>query len=320
MIHHSRFLNQHPALVLCVIGFFAFGPLIFSTGIGSIASLTDTCVHLIRFCLATLERFDFFLHGLPLALIGTGITAATLRRFRSVRLGVRIILRIPTRAPSPSELVGRLAERYELQDKVRVTVGPSLAPAFTAGLIRPRIYISQGLEHVLSEPELEAVFLHERHHLRSHDPLRGVVARFVADALFWIPMMSNVLADVLARMEFAADDAARAAGDVVLASAIIKVAELRTVDIAAAATFVTPTLVEQRVERLLDGDAATTIEATRPRSVALSIAVLAILWSLGVASSAAHASHVPDSSGHCPHHHELGVLHAPAGRSGHPNH
>lgn len=310
MTHQVRFYNRHPAILLCGIGMLAVAPLIFSTGIGSIASFTDTCLHLIRFCLATLAEFDFLLHGLPLALIGFGLAGASVRRISSVRRGAGMIQRIPTCEPTRTQAVGRLAERYKLQDRVTVMLGSPRAPAFTAGLLRPRIYIFEGLERVLSEAELEAVFLHERHHVRNYDPLRGVAARLVADAFFWIPMVRNVLTDFVTRIEFAADDAGRVVGDVVLASAILKVAEFTTADIAAASGFVSHPLVQQRVERLLDGDRAEVINAPKPRVIALSFIALAVIWTLSIASSAAHASHLPDSSGHCPHHHEMGVLHA----------
>ncbi len=44
--------------------------------------------------------------------------------------------------------------------------------AFTAGLLRPRVYLGAGLLVDLQPEEVEAVLLHERHHARRYDPLR----------------------------------------------------------------------------------------------------------------------------------------------------
>jgi Zn-dependent protease with chaperone function len=59
--------------------------------------------------------------------------------------------------------------------------------AFCAGLLRPRVYVSSGAVALLDEHALRAVLLHERHHMRRHDPLRLAAGRAIARALFFAP-------------------------------------------------------------------------------------------------------------------------------------
>ena len=80
--------------------------------------------------------------------------------------------------------------------------------AFCAGYLRPRIYLSTGARIALPEPELEAVLAHERHHARRRDPLRILLARAVADGLFFVPALKQLAARYAELAELAADEAA----------------------------------------------------------------------------------------------------------------
>jgi Zn-dependent protease with chaperone function len=60
--------------------------------------------------------------------------------------------------------------------------------AFTAGFLKPRVFISTKLVDILDEKELRAVILHESHHQRSKDPLKGLVVSFISDFLFFLPV------------------------------------------------------------------------------------------------------------------------------------
>ena len=59
--------------------------------------------------------------------------------------------------------------------------------AFTAGLLRPRIYVSACLVGELAPDELQAVVLHERRHQQRHDPLRCWLVEVVLSSAFWLP-------------------------------------------------------------------------------------------------------------------------------------
>ena len=98
--------------------------------------------------------------------------------------------------------------------------------AFCAGYLRPRIYLSSGARERLSSAELCAVVAHERHHLRRRDPLRILLARVLADALFFMPVLRSLVDRYRGLSELAADDeAARQAGAGALASALLAFGE-----------------------------------------------------------------------------------------------
>lgn len=80
--------------------------------------------------------------------------------------------------------------------------------AFCAGLLRPRIYLSDATLQLLSADELDAVIAHERHHARYRDPLRILFARTLCDALFFLPVLRRLSDSYAALAELAADSAA----------------------------------------------------------------------------------------------------------------
>lgn len=70
-----------------------------------------------------------------------------------------------------------------------VTVFEDRLPlAFTGGFLKPRIFLSTRLVEILDEKELRAVVLHESHHRKSKDPLKGLVVSFISDFLFFLPV------------------------------------------------------------------------------------------------------------------------------------
>jgi Zn-dependent protease with chaperone function len=79
------------------------------------------------------------------------------------------------------------APRFPFLDKVTV-FEDRLPLAFTGGFLKPRVFISTKLLDILNETELRAVILHEFHHQRSKDPLRGLLVSFISDFLFFLPV------------------------------------------------------------------------------------------------------------------------------------
>ena len=64
-----------------------------------------------------------------------------------------------------------------------VAIVASLSAPCVAGLVRPRIYCPGDLGERLTQPELRAVLLHERHHQLSHAPARLVALAAIATIL-----------------------------------------------------------------------------------------------------------------------------------------
>jgi|GEM_PF-2071849 len=77
--------------------------------------------------------------------------------------------------------------------------------AFTGGFLKPRVFVSTKLIEVLSEDELRAVILHEAHHQKSKDPLKGLVVSFISDFLFFLPISPYLKKTHLLTSEMAAD-------------------------------------------------------------------------------------------------------------------
>jgi hypothetical protein len=95
--------------------------------------------------------------------------------------------------------------------------------AFCIGLLRPRIYVSRAALELLDEDERAAVLAHEAHHARRRDPLRLLVARALADGLFFLPAVRRLPERYASLAELAADEAATAVhgGRRALASALL---------------------------------------------------------------------------------------------------
>ena len=101
--------------------------------------------------------------------------------------------------------------------------------AFCAGLLAPRIYLSTAAEALLAPRELDAVIAHERHHQRRRDPLRLLVVRTLAEALFFMPVLRHLGERYGALAEMAADEAAvRRTDRGTLAGALLSFGELRS--------------------------------------------------------------------------------------------
>jgi hypothetical protein len=99
--------------------------------------------------------------------------------------------------------------------------------AFCAGHLRPHVYVSRGAVEKLSPVELGAVVTHELHHVRRRDPLRLLLARSLADGLFFIPLLRRTSERYAALGELAADEATvrRLGARAPLASALLQFSE-----------------------------------------------------------------------------------------------
>jgi hypothetical protein len=80
--------------------------------------------------------------------------------------------------------------------------------AFCSGLLRPRIFVSQGALRRLSAPQLRAVIAHEAHHADRRDPLRLLIGQAVTSSLRPIPAVGALGSRQAVLAEIAADAAA----------------------------------------------------------------------------------------------------------------
>ena len=127
--------------------------------VGAIADLPHGEVHVRGMLLVALALFDLFALSRAAGSIGRGVSA-----HRRVLGAMPVVARLP--------VAGRT-----------VWVVPGDEPrSFCAGLLRPRVYVSEGALAKLGPRALTAVVAHEGHHADRRDPLRILIARAIGDA------------------------------------------------------------------------------------------------------------------------------------------
>lgn len=211
----------------------------------------------------------FGLFGMLLAIFGTVNAALAWRRARrAIRQWTTNGETIPASAP------------------VRVVrIGQTLPAMTAAGILKPRVLISNAAEFLLTANEFQSALNHEVAHVRRRDNLKKLLLRFVA-----FPGMRALESAWLEATEMAADDAAVSnSGEALdLAAALIKMSRLGTpvtVDVTAALIQSPASLMNARVERLI---AWSEEPAARPHEVsrwyalaaaATAVAVFAVSYS-----------------------------------------
>lgn len=107
-----------------------------------------------------------------------------------------------------------------------VLVVPGLAVPFATGFLRPRVLIPEALLDTLNKQELDALLAHELAHLRRADPLVRVLAGYVTDLFWYVPLLSTCFRRFASEREADCDDAARHPDEpTLLARALIKTHE-----------------------------------------------------------------------------------------------
>jgi hypothetical protein len=159
----------------------------------------------------------------------------------------------------------------------RVTAGRT-PRALCAGYLLPRIYVSQGALEALTPGELRAVVAHELHHLRRRDPLRLLVARALADGLFFLPALKRIGERYAALVELAADEAAvRALGERgTLAGALLKFGRFDAQAVAVAG------IAPERVDHLSGDRDAARWRLSPAQLIASALAGAALLAAAGM--------------------------------------
>ena len=165
--------------------------------------------------------------------------------------------------------------------------------ALCHGLWRPRVALSRGLVELLSRDELEAVLLHERHHQAYRDPLKTLLARSLAGAFFFVPVVSELVERYLQLKELDADQAAILAqrDRLPMASAFCKVARAsHSMPHPAIAIGALLSPSADRIAQLTDGSRP----RWRPsrRALALSVVVFGLQLAVGLAAGGMQAFQV----------------------------
>lgn len=239
--------------------------------------------HLGVFCLVSLHLLLVPVHGLFHWLLGLGFVLAVLDRSRAV-WRARAVLRGVTTSPiQPGDGLYEAATLAGVSPDCIQTLRSGTVPAFTAGLLRPRIYVAADLPSRLTVEEMAAVLTHESVHRNRRDPLRLSACRFLATLLFWIPALRRVADDLADDFEIEADSIAAARFPLDLASALVTLAggpsPRATID--GIVGFESADLLERRVRRLAGFEPPIHSRVSR-RSIVGAVIVLAAAWGSGV--------------------------------------
>ena len=104
----------------------------------------------------------------------------------------------------PCPRMHALASSVGLQGRVTL-IFSERAVAFCYGWFKPRVCMSTGVLDELTDAEVQALLLHERHHLVQRDPLRTSIARVLASAYFFLPVLRALSRQYLVLREIEAD-------------------------------------------------------------------------------------------------------------------
>ncbi len=160
-------------------------------------------------CLFLPTHTDIGIHLLSYAFMGTIIlgTASGLVLWRRQLVKTHTLSKSLALLHASDSELRPLTHRLGLKDKVHLL--DSEAPlCFCAGFVSPRIYLSRRIVEKLTPKELEALLLHEKHHLENRAPLKILVGKLVVSTLFFIPALQDILKHYLIEMEIAADRSA----------------------------------------------------------------------------------------------------------------
>lgn len=174
--------------------------------------------------------------------------------------------------------LGPTGETIEAAGAACRVIGGRVPRALCAGYLAPRVYVSRGAIETLSPEELRAVVAHELHHCERRDPLRLLVARGLADALFFLPALKRISRRYAELVELAADEAAiRALGERgTLARAMLKFGDFGLPSVAVAR------IAPERVDHLSGDPAATRWELSTALLAASALVGAALFAGIGL--------------------------------------
>jgi Zn-dependent protease with chaperone function len=258
--------------------------------------------HLWALCLVALHALMAPVHGVFHLLFFAGLAYAIWDRARAWRTQRVLLGGLDAEVPASRSEIALAAAALSLPPGTIRMVSGLPSPAFTAGWLSPRIYVSACLPDRLSAAELRAVLAHEAAHLRRRDPLRLSLLRFLACTLFWLPAARRLTEDIADEAEVRADDAAVLDQPLALASAIVTLAQwLRPVRaVHDGVGFDERDLLERRVRRLAGEEVAPRSRLTRASIVGTALALL-LVWTSGAVMAHPLPGRTSAHDEHCQH-------------------
>jgi len=195
-----------------------------SSGAGSVRGLAEIVGHACSGIWSALPPVLQILLIISLAAGGVPLILWIGAAFRQWQTTRRLVQALDSLRDAIAPRRHELLERLGLRSQVRI-IRSARPFAMTAGLLRPRIFISTALLELLEDDELEAVLLHEQDHLRHFDPLQVLMGKALSTGFFFVPLIRALIRRHQAAVELAADEyaIARQGGVVGLSAAVLKV-------------------------------------------------------------------------------------------------
>lgn len=104
----------------------------------------------------------------------------------------------------PRELVS-LINKHHLQNTSFIITTEDNLMAYTVGLIKPQIVLSQSLVKRVNKFQLEAIILHELYHVKNKHLLWLLLVQITSSLLFFIPLIQYLARQLKTEFELAAD-------------------------------------------------------------------------------------------------------------------
>ena len=148
---------------------------------------------------------SYMLAGLLSLGIALGVYALLRQWYRTYRT-VRTFLRFTVGVERRAKLAAGGLQLLPAAVQAAVDLVDVEQPvAFCYGWVRPRICISRGALQGLHPHEVEALVLHEYHHLLSRDPLKTAISRVLASTFFFLPAVRALQEQYMLAKELEAD-------------------------------------------------------------------------------------------------------------------
>jgi beta-lactamase regulating signal transducer with metallopeptidase domain len=153
--------------------------------------------------------FGLLALALVIGLAGASAALGARAAWRHRGDNARLVGELERAAVAPGAELRAAAREAGLDGRV-VAVASADPFSFVFGIFRPRVAIATGMLERLSPAELRAALEHERYHVRNLDPLRELVGRVLAEALFFLPLAASLHRRYATERELAADRRAAA--------------------------------------------------------------------------------------------------------------
>jgi beta-lactamase regulating signal transducer with metallopeptidase domain len=138
------------------------------------------------------------------ALVGASLALGVRAVWRHRADNARLVRQVERAAIAPTAALRGAAREAGVDGRI-VLVESAEPSTFVYGIFLPRVAITTGMLERLSPPELRAALEHERYHVRNLDPLRELIGRTLAEALFFLPLASSLHRCYASERELAAD-------------------------------------------------------------------------------------------------------------------